>query len=63
MAQILMPEKISALIGVDADNRRVLMRVIGVREVVSGLGILTQLRPTDWLWVRIAGDAIDLALL
>jgi uncharacterized membrane protein len=40
-----------------------LMRAIGLREIASGVGILTQSRPTGWLWARVGGDALDLALL
>ena len=39
------------------------MRVLGVREIASGLGILTQPKPAPWLWARVGGDAMDLALL
>ena len=34
-----------------------------MREIASGVGILSQRRPTGWLWSRVAGDAMDLALL
>jgi uncharacterized membrane protein len=34
-----------------------------MREVASGVGILMGRRPTGWLWSRVAGDAMDLALL
>jgi uncharacterized membrane protein len=35
-----------------------------LREVVSGVGILAQpRRRSTWLWSRVGGDAIDLALL
>jgi uncharacterized membrane protein len=35
----------------------------GVREIASGVGILTRRRPTEWMWARVAGDAMDLAVL
>jgi hypothetical protein len=40
-----------------------LLRGYGVREIVSGVGILTADRPAFWLWSRVGGDAIDLATL
>jgi hypothetical protein len=40
-----------------------LIRAYGAREVVTGVGILTQDDPTPWLWARIGGDALDLATL
>ena len=44
------------------DNMR-LMRTMGMRELTSGVGILTQPVPDKWLWGRVVGDVIDLALL
>jgi uncharacterized membrane protein len=37
--------------------------MVGVREIVTGLGILSERAPGAWAWARVAGDAIDLALL
>jgi uncharacterized membrane protein len=37
--------------------------MLGMREVASGIGILSQRRKSPWLWSRVAGDAMDLALL
>jgi len=39
------------------------MRMVGVREVVTGLGILSERAAGTWAWARVAGDAMDLALL
>jgi uncharacterized membrane protein len=39
------------------------MRTCGVREIATGVGILTQDRPAGWLWARVAGDVMDVALL
>ena len=63
-AQIAAPAKVAQLIGVDDDDETIaVMRVLGVREIASGLGILTQPKPAPWLWARVGGDAMDLALL
>ena len=37
--------------------------MLGAREIASGVGILASGRPTGWLWTRVLGDAIDLAVL
>lgn len=64
LAQIAAPSKVAQLIGVeDDDNTVTMMRVVGAREIASGIGILTQSKPTPWLWSRVGGDAMDLALL
>ena len=55
LAEIIAPHVISRLIGVRGDHR-VLLRVFGLREIASGLGILSQRNPAGWLWSRVAGD-------
>lgn len=64
LAQVAMPRQVSTLIGLrgDEDDQKI-MRVVGMREIASGLGILAQAKPTPWLWSRVGGDAMDLALL
>jgi uncharacterized membrane protein len=61
VAQLLMPRKLSRTIGI-ADHA-LLMRLIGLRELATGIGILTQSQPGRWFKARVAGDVIDLALL
>lgn len=39
------------------------LRGAGVRELAAGVGILTQRNPAPWVWSRVAGDVMDLALL
>jgi uncharacterized membrane protein len=64
LAQLLAPRLLTRLIGARAsDDGDVLMRVLGARDLVTGLGILARRQPTGWVWARVAGDAIDLALL
>ena len=64
VAQLVMPDSVARLVGVDPDDRtRTLMRGLGAREVVSGVGILMNPRPTNWVRARVAGDAMDVALL
>jgi uncharacterized membrane protein len=36
---------------------------MGLREIASGVGVLTQRQPSGALWSRVGGDALDLALL
>src|SRR5262245_956165 len=61
LAELVAPHGLSRLIGVH--DHRPLMRVLGLREITSGVGILTRPRPSGWLWSRVAGDTMDLALL
>jgi hypothetical protein len=36
-------------------------RAFGLRELGTGIGILTSKDPSPWLWGRVAGDALDIA--
>jgi uncharacterized membrane protein len=64
IAQVLAPGEVARWIGVtDDDDSRAVMRTVGMREIASGVGILTRPRPAGWLWTRVAGDFMDLALL
>lgn len=40
-----------------------IIRGLGLREVLSGVGILARPRPAPWLWSRFVGDLMDLSLL
>jgi hypothetical protein len=63
-AQISAPRLVCRVVGAKGEGSApTLMRVMGVRELAQGLGILGRPRPTAWVWSRVAGDALDLALL
>ena len=62
LAEVVAPHRIATLIGVRGDHR-ILIRLLGIREIASGIGILTQRRPTEGVWSRVGGDVIDLACL
>jgi uncharacterized membrane protein len=61
MAEIIAPRFLARFFG--TKDHGVLFRVTGLREIASGIGILTQRRPAGWLWARVGGDIIDLAVL
>jgi len=64
-AAILAPRKTAELIGIPTSPtaRRVLVSV-GVRELGAAAGLFASERSrASWKWFRVAGDAIDLALL
>jgi uncharacterized membrane protein len=63
-AQILAPRAMCRLVGASGEGlSKHLMRAMGAREATQGIGILTRARPTIWVWSRVGGDALDLALL
>ena len=64
LAQIGAPRSVARLIGVADDNEtRNTMFAIGLREIASGVGILSRPNPAPFLWSRVGGDIMDLALL
>jgi uncharacterized membrane protein len=64
LAEIAAPRAVARLIGIsDDDETRNTMFALGVREITSGIGILSNSRPTGWVWSRVGGDLMDLALL
>jgi uncharacterized membrane protein len=44
-------------------NHTFLVRLMGLREIAAGVGILSQRQPAEWLWARVGGDVLDLSLL
>lgn len=47
----------------DIEDHDGLVRLMGVREIGTGVGVLSQRKPTASIAGRIAGDILDLALL
>jgi len=62
LTQLVAPRWLSRQIGINHD-RSGLMRALGARETMTGITALAQDKPTAPLWGRVAGDAMDLALL
>jgi uncharacterized membrane protein len=61
VAALFAPRTIGRLSGLD--DKQGLIRLVGARELASGVGLLSQPNKTPWLWARVMGDAIDLAVL
>ena len=63
-AQVAAPRALCRIVGASDDGLAPrLMRLMGMRELTQGAGILVRPRPTAWLWSRVAGDVLDLSLL
>jgi len=63
IAEVVAPQAVARLIGVDEDEHTTLLRAYGLRELAAGVGILTRPKPTYWMWNRVLGDTVDLASL
>ena len=59
LAELAMPRRLARVAG--APNAPRLTRAYGLREIGTGIAILTSKDPSPWLWGRVAGDALDVA--
>lgn len=62
VAELLVPRRLARAAGLPTRHHRVI-RMMGVREIASGLGIMMLPGPTAAVWSRVAGDVVDLACL
>jgi len=62
LTELVAPRRLARAIGVSENHDR-LIQALGVRELVSGLGLLARPKPTGFAWSRVAGDIMDLSLL
>lgn len=60
-SQLLAPRAFARATGLPRLD--LLYRVIGLRELACGVGLLTQPRSPVWKWARVAGDTMDVAVL
>jgi hypothetical protein len=60
-AELVAPQHLARLLGMEGQDD--LIRTYGAREIVTGVGILSQDDPTPWMWARVGGDALDLGTL
>jgi uncharacterized membrane protein len=61
LAEVLAPRQIAKITG--TRNHATWIRAFGLREIVSGVGILTNPQPAPWVWARVGGDMLDMAAL
>lgn len=61
LAEVLAPRSLARSLGME--EHAGLIRVYGMREIATGVGILSGGDPTPWIWGRVGGDALDLATL
>lgn len=53
-AEALMPQRIAGALGMQ--RHAGLIRAFGLREIGTGIGLLTRPRKAPWLWARVAGS-------
>ncbi len=58
--EVLAPHSLGRAIGV---HRPGLLQAFGLREIATGVGLLSQPRSAGWMWGRVFGDVLDMAVL
>ena len=61
LGALMMPSRLARIAGLE--ERRSLLPGVGLRELASGVGLLSARRKAPWLWSRVVGDGMDLAVL
>ena len=61
LAEILAPRALTRGLGMEGHEQ--IVRAYGVREIATGIGILSSTHPVPWIWGRVGGDALDIATL
>ena len=61
LAEVLAPRALTRGLGMEGNEQ--IVRAYGVREIATGIGILSSTHPAPWIWGRVGGDALDIATL
>lgn len=54
--EVLAPRSLARALGMDGDEA--LLRAYGVREVATGIGILSTATPVPWIWGRVGATRL-----
>ena len=61
LAELLAPRRLTEFLGMEGQEG--LFQAYGLREIATGIGVLSADDPAPWVWGRVGGDALDLATL
>ncbi len=61
LMELAAPHRLTRALGME--GQETLVTSYGLRELGTGIGILTAKDPTPWMWGRVGGDALDLGTL
>jgi hypothetical protein len=63
LTEMLAPKMVERMLGIGNGQHAGTLRVLGVREIMHGVDLLTHHDPTPGIWARVAGDMLDGVLL
>src|SRR3954452_22927910 len=55
LAEVLAPRALTRGLGMEGNEQ--LVQAYGLREIATGIGILSSDQPAPWIWGRVGGDA------
>ncbi|MBT1071057.1 hypothetical protein [Pelotalea chapellei] len=61
VTELVAPGKLAKALGMK--KRTKLVQLYGLREVATGIGLLSRKNKGPWVWARVVGDVADLATL
>lgn len=61
LTELLATRRVARALGLERQEG--LVRLLGMRELVNGIALLAARRAGPWLWLRVAGDLLDLGVL
>jgi hypothetical protein len=61
VTELLFARPLAKAMGMRGDER--LLQLYGLREIATGVGVLTAEKRGPWIWGRVAGDGLDIATL
>lgn len=59
--ELLATRELTSALGMRGNG--LLVKLYGLREIATGIGILMSKDPTPWIWGRVLGDALDTGTL
>src|SRR4051812_11625728 len=61
LTEMLAPRSLTRSLGME--GHETLVQAYGLREIATGIGILSAEQPASWVWGRVGGDALDITSL
>src|SRR5438128_354415 len=61
VVELIWGRRLGRSVGLDGEEQ--IVRGYGAREILTGIPILLSKDPMPWIWLRVAGDALDAGTL
>jgi hypothetical protein len=61
LTELMAPRALTRALGME--GHETLVQAYGLREIATGIGILSSKQPAPWVWGRVGGDALDITSL